>query len=42
MLIDVAARIPQSIRAFSFAPHLPHYVLDFLNMKTTQTSPIEK
>ena len=34
MLIDGAARMPQPIRAFSFAPNLPHYVLDFLNMKT--------
>ena len=34
MLLDVAARITQPIRAFSFTPKLPHHVLDFLNMKT--------
>ena len=33
MLRDVAARIIFYIRAFSFAPELPHAVLDFLNMK---------
>ena len=39
MLLDVAARIPQDIRAFSFAPSLPHAALKFLNMKTPKHHP---
>jgi len=33
MLVDVAARTTFYIRAFSFAPELPHPALDYLNMK---------
>ena len=42
MLKDVAARIPQPIRAFSITPESSSFCAGFPQHENTQTSPIEK